>query len=293
MIEIAICPACGSAKWEAIFPVKDYSISGEEFQLKKCSTCSIVVTSPRPEDDKLGAYYESDDYISHSGTSSGIVNLIYLQARKFSLQWKLNLIENLKPKGKLLDVGCGTGEFLKTAQQNAWNISGVEPNDLARERAEKLLNIKLTKSIIQSIDNQDIITLWHVLEHLPDLNTSLERINSILSKDGKLLIAVPNHSSLDALEYQKYWAAYDVPRHLWHFNRKSMALLLQKHGMKIERVVPMKLDSYYVSLLSEKYIAGGKSTLTSLLKGFLSGLRSNLGGRKTGEYSSLIYIASK
>ena len=291
MLNMLECPICQSKNWNPFFEVTDHSISKEKFQLKKCEGCGLVVTSPRPDDDKLSVYYQSDDYISHSGKSNSLLNKTYLTARKFSLRWKLSIIQNIKPNGKLLDVGCGTGEFLQTIKEAGWEVSGVEPSPNARAKAEKILAQSIHENIETTIGPFEIITLWHVLEHLPDLNASLEKINNLLKSDGKLLIAVPNHSAHDGKKYGAHWAGYDVPRHLWHFNQKAMATLLHKHGFNLEKILPMKLDSFYVSLLSEKY--RGSGTIGNLVNGFLSGWSSNQKAKTTGEYSSLIYIAGK
>jgi 2-polyprenyl-3-methyl-5-hydroxy-6-metoxy-1,4-benzoquinol methylase len=291
MIKINECPICQSKNWEPFFEVTDHSISKEKFTLIKCAGCALVLTNPRPDDDKLAGYYQSDDYISHSGKSNNLINKIYLQARKISLRWKCEIILKEKPSGKLLDIGCGTGEFLDTMKTAGWEVSGVEPSATARTKAEHLLNHPISENLENAKGAFDIITLWHVLEHLPDLSSSLEKINKLLNRDGKLLIAVPNHSSHDGKKYGAYWAGYDVPRHLWHFNKEAMAMLLLKHGFTLQKTLPMKLDSYYVSLLSEKYKGG--NAIGNLVKGFFSGLSSNRKAKTTGEYSSLIYIAGK
>jgi 2-polyprenyl-3-methyl-5-hydroxy-6-metoxy-1,4-benzoquinol methylase len=291
MLTILECPICQSKNWQPVFEVTDHSISKEKFTLIKCAACALVVTSPRPDDDRLGRYYQSDDYISHSGKSNNLVNKIYLQARKISLRWKLNIIQQEKHWGKLLDIGCGTGEFLHTMKTAGWEVSGVEPSMTARSKAEQLLEQTINENLESVKGAFDIITLWHALEHLPDLNGSLEKIVKLLKPDGKLLIAVPNHTSHDGSKYGPHWAGYDVPRHLWHFNQKAMAALLLKHGFTLQKTLPMKLDSYYVSLLSEKYKGGG--AIGNLVNGFLSGFTSNQKAKTTGEYSSLIYIAGK
>lgn len=251
----------------------------------------MVITSPRPDDDKLSRYYQSDDYISHSGQSNNIVNRIYLQARKYSLRWKLRLANSLKTSKTICDIGCGTGEFLRTMKQAGWAVSGVEPNPSARQKAEQNISQPVYESLQQATNQFDLISLWHVLEHLPELNESLTKIIQLLKPEGRLLIAVPNHSSPDANHYQEYWAGYDVPRHLWHFNQKAMVLFLQKHGFTLEKTIPMKLDAFYVSMLSEKYM--GNPGISGLIKGFLNGFSSNQTAKKTGEYSSLIYIARR
>jgi 2-polyprenyl-3-methyl-5-hydroxy-6-metoxy-1,4-benzoquinol methylase len=291
MHQVTSCPSCDSTLWKPVFNVTDHSISHETFTLIKCDGCGLIATSPRPDDDKLGKYYESEKYISHSGTSSGIVNSIYLQARKYALNWKYQIINKLGAKGSILDFGCGTGEFLQHMQQKGYTVSGMEPNDNARAKAEKLIRQSITTSEDNLSGQHNAITLWHVLEHIPDPNKTIKKLKSVLADDGNILIAVPNHSSFDGQHYGPLWAGYDVPRHLWHFDKKSMVQLLQKHGLTVKQIIPMKLDAYYVSMLSEKYKKSGG--LMAFIKGVWFGFHSNLGGRKTGEYSSLIYITTK
>jgi 2-polyprenyl-3-methyl-5-hydroxy-6-metoxy-1,4-benzoquinol methylase len=291
MHQVKVCPACNGETWSTLFNVNDHSITQENFTLIKCSTCNLVVTSPRPANDKLGYYYKSEKYISHSGTSKGIINQIYLWARKVSLGWKHQIINTLHKNGQLLDFGCGTGEFLQHMKTKGWGVSGMEPSDDARPKAEALLSHPIFRSEETIMGVFDVITLWHVLEHLPEPGITIEKLKSVLHNSGTILIAVPNHASYDGWHYGPLWAGYDVPRHLWHFNQKAMVLFLQNHGLHVKQILPMKLDAYYVSILSEKY--KGSGSLTSLLKGIWYGFHSNLGARKSGEYSSLIYIATK
>jgi 2-polyprenyl-3-methyl-5-hydroxy-6-metoxy-1,4-benzoquinol methylase len=293
MQEIKTCPVCQSNQWKYVFDVTDHGITKESFSLIKCESCSLLVTSPRPANEKLSLYYQSEDYISHSGKSTNFLNLIYLLVRKISLRWKLSIITKIIPTGKLLDIGCGTGEFLNTIKSAGWEVSGVEPSETARRKAEELLQHSLLENLETATGQFEIITLWHVLEHLPDLKGSLEKIFNLLNSDGRVLIAVPNHNSADSKKYGAFWAGYDVPRHLWHFNQKAMATLLQASNFKLEKTIPMKLDSFYVSMLSEKYMNGGKNGIRNILKGLKNGLLSNLKSIRSGEYSSLIYIARK
>lgn len=291
MHEVKVCPCCGGETWNNLFTMTDHSITQESFNLITCTSCGLVATSPRPADNKLGDYYKSEKYISHSGTSQGLVNQLYLRARKIALNWKYQIINELHPSGKLLDFGCGTGEFMHHMKTKGWQVTGMEPSDDARAKAESLSQTQIFKTEESISGKYDVITLWHVLEHLPEPNRTMEKLKAVLNDSGTLLIAVPNHWSFDGQHYGPHWAGYDVPRHLWHFNQKAMVLFLQKHGLHVKQILPMKLDAYYVSMLSEKYKKVGG--LMALLKGVWYGFHSNLGARKTGEYSSLIYIATK
>lgn len=291
MHEVKVCPACDSSVWKSVFDVTDHSISHETFRLIKCEGCGLIATSPRPDDDKLGDYYKSEKYISHSGTSKGFVNAIYLQARNYALSWKHRIINKLTEKKTILDFGCGTGEFLQFMQQKGWAVSGMEPSSIARDKAEKLISKQIYTSEEAITGQHDIVSLWHVLEHISNPDQTISKLKSVMSENASLIIAVPNCPSYDAWYYGEHWAGYDVPRHLWHFNRKAMVLFLRKHGLTVKQILPMKLDAYYVSMLSEKYKNAG--SLAALIKGTWRGFHSNIGANKTGEYSSLIYIATK
>jgi 2-polyprenyl-3-methyl-5-hydroxy-6-metoxy-1,4-benzoquinol methylase len=252
------------------------------------------MTNPRPSLDQLGAYYISDDYISHAKKARSIVDLIYKVSRVFTLNWKLSLIKMYsapKPQLTLLDYGCGTGDFLKEAKASGHKTEGVEPSEKARALAIQNTESDI-KSTIEEVNAKfDTITLWHVLEHIPDLNKILTTLAGALEENGTMFIAVPNHESYDAQRFQNQWAGYDVPRHLWHFAKPSMEKLLSKNGLRLITIIPMKLDSFYVSILSAKY-QQGESTLWGFIKGLYIGLLSNMKAKKTN-HSSLIYIARK
>lgn len=272
---------------KSFLKTKDFFKSQEEFELLMDEDLEMLVTSPQPED--LEPYYNSDDYISHTDAKGDLVSTLYQAVKKYSLKQKLNLISKYTVERKLLDVGAGTGDFMVAAKRNNWTVNGVEPNTSAQERA-------LEKGILLESDLEELtqsnytaITLWHVLEHLPDLEKKIEKLGKLLDKDGVLVIAVPNYRSYDAKYYGKLWAAYDVPRHLWHFSKNAIKMLFGKHGFKLVATKPMPFDAFYVSLLSEKF----KNSNLRLFRAFTIGLISNLKAIFTGEYSSLIYILKK
>lgn len=290
--KIENCPVCKNDKLTLHITCKDYMISGEIFEITKCSSCSFLFTNPRPSPEKLDSYYESDDYVSHSNKSNNLTNIIYKIARQFTLSSKLRIINEITNNKTILDYGCGTGYFLNTCKKNCWNINGFEPNVAAREQATINTDNNILSQLneIEKLNNVSLITLWHVLEHIPDLDKIFSILKTILSSNGKFLIAVPNNESYDALHYKEHWAAYDVPRHLYHFSQNTMKHFLQKHGLKIYKTIPMKLDSYYVSLLSEKY----KNNKNNYIKSIINGYKSNVyASHNKNNYSSLIYIAGK
>lgn len=290
MINVSNCPICDSAQGRPFLSCKDTTVSGDVFEIKECSSCGFKYTSPRPEEKDLGKYYESEDYISHSNTKVGLVNKLYQAVRQITLAQKMRLINGLNSKGSVLDIGCGTGEFLRVSKAAGRNTTGIEPSEKAREFAKA--NYGLTvfpENELKSIPNgsQSIITMWHVLEHVSNLNERVKELKRLLEPGGYLIVAVPNCASLDAKKYKEHWAAYDVPRHLYHFRPKDIKALFSKHGMKVTRVLPMVFDSFYVSMLSEK----NKTGKTNFIKAMWNGLLSNLSANKDGEsFSSQIYI---
>ncbi|KRD62853.1 methyltransferase [Flavobacterium sp. Root935] len=267
--------------------VKDHSVSKEIFDLYYDEELDMLITSPQPELQNLGKYYESEDYISHTDNKRSLFEKAYHFVKNIALQNKLNLINSEQPKkGKLLDIGAGTGDFLLTAKNNGWETIGVEPSERAKNIA-KQKGILFVEEI-SSLENNslDVITMWHVLEHVPNLEVQIQELKRLLKPTGTLIVAVPNYKSFDANHYQTFWAAYDVPIHFWHFSKKSIQLLFERVDMKLEKILPMKFDSFYVSLLSEKY----KTGKMNYIKAFFIGLKSNWKAKKTNEFSSHIYV---
>lgn len=269
-----------------IIEVKDHSVSHESFRLEYDDQLHMYNTSPKPSKEKLPSYYASEDYISHTDGKRSLFEKMYQVVKAITLSRKQKLLVRFVPgKGHLLDIGAGTGDFLEYASQKGWNVSGVEPNEKARNLAAQK-NVILTENLPENRNVYHAITMWHVLEHVYELEEQLIWLKEKLSREGAIFIAVPNFESFDASHYKSDWAAYDVPRHLYHFSRKSIQLLFEKHHMKVVKILPMKFDSYYVSLLSEKY----KTGKMNFFNAFWTGWRSNQKARKTGAYSSLIYV---
>ncbi len=267
--------------------VKDYSVSKETFDLYHDETLDMLITHPQPSLENLGKYYESEDYISHTDNKRSLFEKLYHFIKSIALKNKLNLINSLQPnKGKILDIGAGTGDFLSAAKNNGWQTTGVEPSDRAKSIAIKKGVSFVEKTSELENHSFDVITMWHVLEHVPDLDRQIKELKRLLKPSGTLIIAVPNFKSFDANHYGKFWAAYDVPIHFWHFSKTAIKLLFEKEEMKLEKVLPMKFDSFYVSLLSEKY----KSGKMNFVSAFFIGLQSNWKAKKSLEYSSHIYV---
>jgi len=267
---------------------KDYTVSKELFNILIDEETELLITSPRPDDENLSKYYESEDYISHSNSNKSLFDKIYQIVRNYTLRRKIKLINSFDSEEKtLLDIGAGTGEFLFKCHKDGWKIEGVEPSMIARKLAEEKTGTKL-KTQISELGTQryDVITMWHVLEHVPNLMEYVSQLSELLKPNGTIVIAVPNHKSFDASHYGEFWAAYDLPRHLWHFSQTAIRNLFDKENMIVNQTLPMKFDAYYVSLLSEKY----KKGKMNVLKAFNIGMRSNLKAKQTNEYSSLIYV---
>ncbi|MCD9574743.1 class I SAM-dependent methyltransferase [Flavobacterium soyae] len=267
--------------------VKDHSVSKEIFDLYYDENLDMLITSPQPDLENLGRYYESEDYISHTDNKRSVFEKAYHFVKSIALKNKLNLINSEQSKkGKILDIGAGTGDFLLTAKNDGWNVIGVEPSERAKNIA-KQKGISFVEEISELENNSfDVITMWHVLEHVPNLELQIQELKRLLKPTGTLIVAVPNFKSFDAKHYGEFWAAFDVPIHFWHFSKKAIKSLFEKVDMKLEKVLPMKFDSFYVSLLSEKY----KTGKMNFIKAFFIGLKSNLKASSTKEYSSHIYV---
>lgn len=295
-VHLTQCPVCSGNDLLPHLQVRDHSISGEDFELLRCSSCNLVMTQDAPDQSTIGPYYESDEYISHSDTKQGLVNRLYHMARDFMLGSKRRTVESFQRAGgsrSMVDYGAGTGYFLDHMSRAGWKTFGVEPSDSGRDFARSSFGLEVMTPESFYADFGElvgVVTMWHVLEHVHDLDGCLIKMNSILEKRGALVIAVPNYTSSDGGHYQEYWAAYDVPRHLWHFTPGAMKRLVEKHGFKLEGHKTMPLDAFYVSLLSEKY----QQHSMTLARGFLQGLGSWMGGLgNSTRSSSVIYLFRK
>lgn len=286
---ITSCPVCAATSFQKKLTVKDYTVSQQDFDIVTCSNCSFAFTNPRPDKSRIGEYYVSEKYISHTGGSKSLQDNVYLLARSFTLRWKEKIIGRFSSPSTLLDYGCGTGNFLFHMKQRGWNTTGVEPSEVARDKASAYTTVFPT---IESINQLfKVITLWHVLEHIHDFSSVLSLLKQKLETNGTIFIAVPNLKSYDAQYYQSHWAAYDVPRHLWHFDKKAMQTVLENSGLKLIKTVPMKLDAYYVALLSETYKTPKAGFIGKVTRAISVAFKSNRKARQTQEYSSHIYIA--
>ena len=289
----SVCLGCDNKYISFLINVDDHFLSGETFSLFKCNTCGLISTFPAPDENHISSYYKSEKYISHSSRPGNFFEFMYQGVRRYTLNRKANLTLKYAHGKKLLDIGCATGEFLQTCRKKGFDVYGVEPNQKAREIA--FINHGL---FIEDLDGLatfkpatfDAISMWHVLEHVHDINERMVQLSKLLKEDGVAIIALPNSESYDAAHYKDTWAAYDVPRHLFHFNKSAFNTLATKHGFKVKAILPMKFDAFYVSLLSEKYKKGKGSPIKALF----NGLRSNINAKMNkGNYSSLIYIISK
>lgn len=272
----------------------DYTVSHQKFNLVKDELANLLITSPRPSANDLMSYYESISYISHTDSKLTVFDKVYQSIRKYTTKRKVAKIDNAKyyTIKNILDIGCGTGDFLVACTKKNWRVFGVEPHNQARA-----ISIEKTKSnnIYSSIENLentnptqkfDVITLWHVLEHVSNLEEYIQALKRLLHPNGILIIAVPNFMSFDAQYYKSYWAAFDVPRHLWHFSPTAIKILFSKIDMDVIKTWPMYFDSFYISILSEKNI----NLKGNLVRAFFIGLLSNVKAIFTNNYSSVSFI---
>lgn len=292
---IDICPVCEGTKFKLFIICKDHFITDEQFEIMKCESCGLKFTANIESEEKADRYYQSEKYISHSNTSKGFTNLLYHAARKYMLGNKRRFAEKIsgKKRGSILDIGAGTGFFLKEMANHGWRVSGTEKSENAKKFAKEKHNLHINTPLeIKTFAKQqfNIITLWHVLEHIYNPNEYIQQLIRLLRDDGVIIAALPNSDSYDAGYYKNFWAAYDVPRHIWHFGPKQIELFGAGQKLKLIKIKKMPLDSFYISILSEKY----KGTKIPFLKGFFIGAISWF--TSLFDYqkcSSLIYVFKK
>ncbi len=284
-----VCPACNDASIKLHLEGKDFSISQEAYSIWKCDACNFVFTQNIPSMQDIGAYYQAENYVSHSNTQKGWFFRLYHIARTFMLASKKKLVnKHLPTKGKLVDIGCGTGYFLNEMKKDGWDTLGLEPSDAARNLAIEQFQLTIEdKSHLYQLPakSADVVTMWHVLEHVHNLQEDIAQIRKITK--GILVVAVPNHDSYDGKHYGKHWAGWDVPRHLWHFTPATMQQIMQKQGFELLTTYRMPLDSFYVSLLSEKYAENSLGTIRGAWNGGVSWLNSMF---NKNNCSSVIYV---
>ncbi len=288
------CPICRATKFSNFLKCEDNTVSHETFQLDQCSNCKFVFTNPRPNASEIVRYYQSENYISHSNSSKGLLNLVYQKIRSRAIASKTKMITGLgTTKNSILDYGCGTGEFLNAMQTNGWICKGIEPSAQARQLAIKNYNLKISEpTTLDEFENGEfgVITLWHVLEHVHELYKTIKQLNTVLIKGGFLIIAVPNRQAWDAQYYKEHWAAYDVPRHLYHFTKENIIQLFTAAGLELISTKPLFFDPFYIALLSEKH----KNGKNNYLKALITGIKTTIAGKKDiTKNSSLIYIFQK
>jgi len=293
-ITYSACPVCNSPDIHFALRAKDNTVSSQIFEIWQCRNCTLKFTQDIPTEDEIGTFYQSETYISHSDTKKGLINYLYHNIRKSTLVSKKKLIQKItgSDHGNILDIGAGTGAFLNTMQKAGWQVTGLEPDRNAKQKAMELYQITLQPSEIfydLPLESYNAITMWHVLEHVHQLNEYMTQLKKLLKPQGMIFIAVPNYTCYDENVYKEYWAAYDVPRHLYHFSPAAMSRLIQQHGLNLRSIKAMWYDSFYVSMLSEKYKGSN-----NLIKAFLTGLVSDWKALTRNEKaSSLIYIISK
>lgn len=282
------CPLCGSKAFYRYLNTTDFFLSGKEFGLEKCNDCGLVFTNPIIEEAYIGNYYDSDQYFSHPNQKRSPLKLLYDLIKKHNIKSKFKQINRYKQSGTLLDIGCGSGDFIKYGKDNGWEVSGIEPNEKARDFAAGLTGEKILKPEQADelpLAHFDVITMWHVLEHVEDLDKQLNLINRLASRFAVLFIALPNYRAYDAIKYGKYWAAWDVPRHLYHFDKNTIQQLFLKYNFELKVTYPMIWDAFYVSLLSEKYMKRS----FPMIRAVVTGMKSNQRAKNENNYSSLVY----
>ena len=286
------CPWCDSDKAQINLWLKDEFLTKEDFHICECLNCGLLYTMPRPDKDHIGAYYKSEEYYSHQENTRGFIPKVYEKIKKVNLKHKYQLTTKGLEVGKMLDIGCGVGDFLHTAEEYGWECMGVEPSEEARAIAQKRMKAKIVSSEdLENIPDEyfNVITMWHVLEHVDNLKWQVAQLQRLVKQSGRVVIALPNYKSYDGQYYKELWAAYDVPRHLNHFNKTTLIKIFKTNGLEIVKLDKLKWDAYYISYMSEQY----KLHNLPLVRGAMRGLISNCKARKSGEWSSLVYVFVK
>ena len=286
------CPWCGNTTNHFYLKVKDYFLTQEEFELYQCDHCGLVFTVPRPAPEQIGNYYKSEEYYSHQQNSKGFIPRIYEGVKSINLRGKVAMATSDMVKGRLLDIGCGVGDFLLQVKKLGWEVMGIEPSDQAANIAQSRLGFApLKPTDYEKLPDQsfDVITMWHVLEHVDDLKSQTKELNRLLRPGGRLVIALPNYQSFDCQYYNDKWAAWDVPRHLNHFSQSCLQDILNTVDFKYLDTQRLIWDAFYISFLSEKYLGHN----LPLIRGAWVGLKSNCKALHSGMYSSLVYRYEK
>ena len=286
------CPWCDSDKTQIHLWVKDLFLTQETFEIHECMKCGLLFTEPRPRPEEIGKYYQSDEYYSHKENKRGFIPRIYESVKKVNLKHKVRMATKGLQTGKMLEIGCGVGDFIQEMEQQGWDCTGIEPSNDAKAIAQKKIKAKLYEpQDISTLSDEsfDLITMWHVLEHVDDIKDEIHHLQRLLKKGGRLVLALPNFKSHDAQYYKEFWAAYDVPRHLNHFCHESIINIFKTTQLKLKKTDKLIWDAYYISYMSEKY----KNRSLPLLNGVMRGLVSNCKARKNGEWSSRIYIIER
>ena len=292
MEKLSLCPVCGKSDFSLFLKSNDFFLTKEEFAIVICNSCGMKFVNPRPDASEIVKYYESQDYVSHGGKKNGL-NFLYKMVRRMTIKKKYTLIKKQAKGQKILDIGCGTGEFILYCKQHGFEVTGIEPGENPRSFAQREYHLNVhEEAYLENFvtPDFDIITMWHVLEHVHLLQERMKKIVEILKPDGTIIIAVPNNDSWDSRYYGKFWAAYDLPRHLYHFSQETIQILAKNHALTIHEIIPMNLDAFYISLLSEKYLKGRQDYFQAII----NGIRSNCFARKNkNNYSSLIFVLKK
>lgn len=283
------CPWCESEKAQINLWLKDEFLTKEDFHICECLNCGLLYTMPRPDKEKIGAYYKSEAYYSHQENKKGFIPKVYERVKSINLKYKYRLATSGMQPGKMLDIGCGVGDFLHTAEMHGWECIGVEPSEDAKTIAQKRMKgMIITSEELESFSDGafDVITMWHVLEHVDDLKWQVAQLQRLVKPSGRVVIAVPNYKSYDGQYYKEHWAAYDVPRHLNHFNRITLSKIFKTSGLELVKMDKLKWDAYYISYLSEQYRHHSLPLVRGLYRGFIS----NCKAKRSGEWSSLVYV---
>ena len=289
------CPLCGASGQMPYADCIDFTVSKESFILLRCPQCGVVFTSNPPKESETIRYDTLDLKLKLGDSPRGLTDKLYYYVRHRMLRKKASIVESqsYRTGGTLLNYGAKTGYFSHYMERRGWKVTSIEKYHEERQFSLETFHHRMYD--VSEMDRLtpetfDVITLWHVFEHCYNPNGLLNRFYRLLRPGGILLIACPNICSTDAMHYGANWAAYNVPRHLWHFNPTSLSNLLNKHGFTLMHRQKLSYDCFYISVLSEK----NKNSKMPFLRGMWFGMRCwFISLARLDKSSSLVYVFRK
>ena len=289
------CPLCGGNDTSHFTDCTDHAVSNETYSLQRCGSCGLIFTIAPPDSQDKQTYSKLDQELNRADNPRKRLDRLYYYARILNIRRKIRLIERLTrvSSGKLLNYGAKSGYFSSRMTDRGWKVTSLEEYHEQRIFSLEMFHHRMMD--IDEIDSLppgsfDAVTLWHTLEHQEDPHTLIEKLIRLLKPNGLLFAAVPNTDSLDAAWYGSQWAAWDVPRHLLHFNTTSMIRFGLAHNLVLMHHERMPFEAFYIPMLSEKFKGNRHPIITGAVRGLKFWHKTNTDREKS---SSIVYVFRK